>query len=86
MLIGMTTLLRALQDATGLSRRKAFAAIREGHVTLDGVEARDPSGEYARGELKLDGAVLTASGPPARVYLACTRSDAWTATRRACYC
>ena len=69
MLIGMTTLLRALQDATGLPRRKAFAAIREGHLTVDGVAALDPSSEYERGELKLDGAALTPAGPPARVYL-----------------
>jgi 23S rRNA pseudouridine2605 synthase len=69
MLIGMTTLLRALQDATGLPRRKAFSAIREGHVTVDGVEALDPSGEYEQGELKLDGQALTAAGPPEKVYL-----------------
>ncbi len=36
---------------------------------MDGVEALDPSSEYERGELRLDGAALTAAGPPARVYL-----------------
>jgi 23S rRNA pseudouridine2605 synthase len=69
MLIGMPTLLRALQDATGLPRRKAFTAIREGHVTLDGVAALDPSSEYERGELRLDGTALRASAPAAKVYL-----------------
>jgi 23S rRNA pseudouridine2605 synthase len=69
MLIGMTTLLRALQDATGMPRRKAFAAIREGHVTVDGVASLDPSSEFARGELRLDGAALGSSAPPAKVYL-----------------
>jgi 23S rRNA pseudouridine2605 synthase len=69
MLIGMTTLLRALQDASGLPRRKAFTAIREGHLTVDGVATLDPSSEYERGELKLDGEPLTPSGPPDKVYL-----------------
>ena len=32
----MATLLRFVIDATGLSRRKAFAAIREGRVAVDG--------------------------------------------------
>jgi 23S rRNA pseudouridine2605 synthase len=68
-LIGMPTLLRALQDATGLPRRKAFTAIREGHVTVDGATALDPSGEYERGELRIDGSTLVAAGPPAKVYL-----------------
>ncbi len=65
----MTTLLRALQDATGLSRRKAFAAIREGRVSIDGTPASDPSSEYDGRPLALDGAALGAGGPPQRVYL-----------------
>jgi len=65
----MTTLLRAVQDATGLSRRKAFAAIREGHVMLDGTVTTEPSSEYETGELWLDGTPLQVEGPPARAYL-----------------
>jgi 23S rRNA pseudouridine2605 synthase len=65
----VSTLLRALQDATGLPRRKAFTAIREGHVTLDGAAALDPSSKYERGELRLDGKALTASAPASKVYL-----------------
>jgi 23S rRNA pseudouridine2605 synthase len=65
----MTTLLRALQDATGLSRRKAFAAIREGHVTLNGARATEPSSEFETGDLRLDGVRLKTQGPPPRVYL-----------------
>jgi 23S rRNA pseudouridine2605 synthase len=54
----MASLLRAVITASGLSRRKAFAAIREGRVSIDGVTQVDPSGEYTHGEITLDGLVL----------------------------
>ncbi len=55
----MTTLLRAVSTASGLSRRKAFAAIREGRVSVDGVVTQEPSSEYEAGVLSLDGAPLS---------------------------
>jgi 23S rRNA pseudouridine2605 synthase len=54
----MASLLRAVITASGLSRRKAFAAIREGRVSIDGVTQVDPSAEYADGEIALDRVVL----------------------------
>lgn len=54
----MSTLLRAVIDASGLSRRKAFAAIREGRVTVDAVSHTDPSQPYETGALALDGETL----------------------------
>ena len=65
----MVTLLRALQDASGLPRRKAFTAIREGRVAINGISAVDPSAVYTGGEIRLDGEKLSASGPPRHVYL-----------------
>jgi 23S rRNA pseudouridine2605 synthase len=56
----LITLLRAIIDATGLSRRKAFAAIREGRVAVDGEVRTDPSQPYGGGGLTLDGASLSA--------------------------
>jgi 23S rRNA pseudouridine2605 synthase len=64
----MPTLLRAVIEASGLSRRKAFAAIREGRVTVDGEPRTDPSADYSRGRLRLDGVALSAA-PAAKVYL-----------------
>ena len=64
----MVTILRAVIDATGLSRRKAFVAIREGYVTLDGETVTDPSRDYATGVLALEGETLTESRSP-RTYL-----------------
>ena len=64
----MTTLLRAVVQASGLSRRKAFAAIRDGRVSVDAVAAVDPSAPYAGGLLRLDGEALAPGAPP-RVYL-----------------
>jgi 23S rRNA pseudouridine2605 synthase len=78
----METLLRALIEASGLSRRKAFAAIREGRVTVEGEVRREPSESYGGGVLALDGSVLAApvgeklylllNKPPGFV---CSRSD-----------
>ena len=62
-----TTLVRAVADATGLARRKAFAAIREGRVSLAGAVVVDPSAPYAGGNLALDGAPVAAAAR--RVYL-----------------
>jgi 23S rRNA pseudouridine2605 synthase len=62
------TLLRALIDASGLSRRKAFAAIREGRVQTGGVAVSDPSAAYTGGTLTLDGRRL-GSTRSERVYL-----------------
>jgi pseudouridine synthase len=45
-------------EATGLSRRKAFAAIREGRLTVDGSVVREPSLTYSAGRLALDGRKL----------------------------
>jgi 23S rRNA pseudouridine2605 synthase len=56
----LKTLLRAVIDASGLSRRKAFAAIREGRVSVDGAVRTDPSSPYEGGSLSLEGAELTA--------------------------
>lgn len=55
----MITLLKALTNASGLSRRKAFAAVREGRVTVDGVVQTDPSREYGGGRLTLDGQAVS---------------------------
>ena len=54
----MSTLLKAVSAATGLSRRKAFAAIREGRVTVDGVARTDPSESFETGDLALEGRPL----------------------------
>jgi 23S rRNA pseudouridine2605 synthase len=58
------SLLRAVQDASGLARRKAFAAIREGRVTVDGEPHTEPSGPYGGGRLALDGQSLGARKTP----------------------
>ncbi len=62
------SLLRALIDATGLSRRSAFAAIRAGRLTEDQVPTTDPSRPYAGGALALDGVALERSHSE-KVYL-----------------
>src|SRR5438309_1926134 len=61
------TLLKAVAGATGLSRRRAFAAIREGRVTEAGAPVVDPSRPYSGGTLALDGVALGRGGP--KVYL-----------------
>jgi 23S rRNA pseudouridine2605 synthase len=62
------TLLRALISASGLSRRKAFDAIRQGRLTVDGRRTEDPSAPYGGGTLALDGRPLRQLAEP-RVYL-----------------
>jgi 23S rRNA pseudouridine2605 synthase len=64
----METLLRYIVEATGLSRRRAFAAIREGRVRVAAAVVLDPSRPYASGEVTLDGRVLRLSGA-AKTYL-----------------
>jgi len=76
----MTTLLRALASASGLSRRKAFAAIREGRVTVDGRPCSDPSAPYDGGELALDGSPLTAPAAE-RAYLLLNKPPGFVTTR-----
>jgi 23S rRNA pseudouridine2605 synthase len=64
----MSTLLRTVIDASGLSRRKAFAAIRAGRVTREGLPLVDPSVEFVGGDLLLDGERLRAPAV-AKTYL-----------------
>src|ERR1043166_2584221 len=54
--------------ASGLSRRRAFAAVREGRVTVDGSAVPDPSSPYGGGQIGLDGLDLVPSTKP-KVYL-----------------
>ncbi len=63
-----TTILRTVIEATGLSRRKAFEAIRGGRLTIDGRPATDPSAPYAGGRLMVDGKAVGVSAA-AKVYL-----------------
>ena len=65
---GSITLLHAVTQGSGLSRRKAFAAIREGRVEVDGEVVPEPSAPYSGGALRLDGKALQAKAP-AKVYL-----------------
>jgi 23S rRNA pseudouridine2605 synthase len=62
------TLLRAVIDASGFSRRKAFACIREGRILIDGRVSTDPSSPYEGGILRLDGRPLAAASEE-RIYL-----------------
>lgn len=62
------TVLRTLIQATGLSRRKAFDAIRQGRVAVDGQTVTDPSAPFDGGELSFDYEVLRTARPE-RVYL-----------------
>ncbi len=57
------TLLKALTGATGLPRRRAFEAIREGRLTVNGLTVSDPSASYESGLLALDGRPLPVSEP-----------------------
>jgi len=75
----MTTLLRALVRASGLSRRKAFAAIRAGRVGLEGKTIFDPSSDYTGGALTLDGALL-AEPAAAKAYLLLNKPPGYLTT------
>ncbi len=76
----MTTLLRAVIDATGLSRRKAFAAIRAGRVAVDEAVRTDPSQPYSDGDLSLDGAPIAAHQSE-RTYLLLNKPPGFITTR-----
>jgi pseudouridine synthase len=66
----MPTLLRAVIDASGFSRRKAFAAIRDGRVSVGETAVTDPSSEYEGGVLRIDGEVTQGSdGPKAYILM-----------------
>ena len=75
----MTTLLRALIDSTGMARRPAFAAIREGRVRVGGTAVADPSSEYEGGALTLDGRVLHPS-TARKVYLLLHKPQGYVTT------
>ncbi len=62
------TVLKAVTEASGLPRRKAFAAIREGRVSVGGVTTTEPSSAYQGGVIALDGRDLGAERR-ALVYL-----------------
>ncbi len=64
----MATLLRTVIDSTGLSRRKAFAAIREGRVAVGGRPMTEPSAVYDGGDIALDGTPVSAAASP-KAYL-----------------
>lgn len=76
----LKTLLRAVIDATGLSRRKAFAAIREGRVAVAAEVATDPSQPYETGDLTLDGASIAVSHA-ARTYLLLNKPPGFITTK-----
>jgi 23S rRNA pseudouridine2605 synthase len=76
----LKTLLRAIVDATGLSRRKAFAAIREGRVAVAGEVTTDPSQPYEAGSLTLDDAPVAASRA-ARTYLLLNKPPGFITTK-----
>jgi 23S rRNA pseudouridine2605 synthase len=78
--VAPTTLLRAVIDASGLSRRKAFAAIREGRVAISGEVRIEPSQPFEGGELTLDGVALTASQAP-KTYLLLNKPPGFITTR-----
>jgi 23S rRNA pseudouridine2605 synthase len=68
-----------LIDATGLSRRKAFAAIREGRVSADGETLLDPSQDLAGRVLRLDGLEVEPSAPR-KVYLLLNKPPGYITT------
>ena len=75
----MSTLLRALTTASGLSRRKAFAAIREGRVTVDGATCREPSQAFETGVVALDG-VPVRTAPTGHTYLVLNKPPGFITT------
>jgi pseudouridine synthase len=76
----MVTLLQALRDATGLSRRKAFDTIRAGHVTIAGRKVVDPSAGFEGGALAMDGLKLKTEAPTL-IYLLLHKPAGYVTTR-----
>jgi pseudouridine synthase len=76
---GGRTLLRAVIEGSGLSRRKAFAAVREGRVSVAGRVVVEPSSAYEGGVLRLDGEVIEA-GERAGVYLLLNKPPGYLST------
>jgi 23S rRNA pseudouridine2605 synthase len=76
----VSTVLRQLIEASGLSRRKAFAAIREGRLKVDGRVLTEPSEPFEGGELILDGTRL---GPASvrKTYLILNKPPGYVTTR-----
>jgi 23S rRNA pseudouridine2605 synthase len=76
----VSTVLRQLIESSGLSRRKAFAAIREGRLKVDGRVRSEPSEPFEGGELILDGARL---GPASvrKTYLILNKPPGYVTTR-----
>jgi len=67
-------------EATGLSRRKAFSAIREGQVRVGGRLMTDPSAEKPDGEVTIAGEALL---PPAseKTYILLNKPPGYVTTR-----
>jgi 23S rRNA pseudouridine2605 synthase len=76
----LKTLLRGVIESSGLSRRRAFAAIREGRVTVEGSRATEPSAAYEGGLLTLDGESLSAAGVE-KVYLLLNKPPGYVSSR-----
>lgn len=76
----MTTLLRAVIESTGLSRRKAFAAIRDGRVRAGGATFTDPSMECPKAAISIDDEALL---PPSdkKSYLLLNKPPGYVTTR-----
>jgi pseudouridine synthase len=74
------TLLRAVIEASGLSRRKAFAAIRDGKVSVGDEVHTEPSESYSGGVLRLDGRPLQAPAD-GKVYLLLNKPPGFYSTR-----
>ncbi|HEU0074824.1 MAG TPA: pseudouridine synthase [Dehalococcoidia bacterium] len=74
------TLLRAVIDTTGLSRRKAFAAIREGRIAVAGEVRTNPSQPHETGALSLDGKPIAIS-TDAKTYLLLNKPPGFITTK-----
>jgi 23S rRNA pseudouridine2605 synthase len=76
----VSTLLRQLIESSGLSRRKAFAAIRDGRLKVDGRVRTEPSETFEGGELVLDGAPL-GHASVRKTYLILNKPPGYISTR-----
>jgi 23S rRNA pseudouridine2605 synthase len=74
------TLLRELIEASGMSRRKAFAAIREGRLKVDGRVRSEPSEPFEGGEVVLDG-VRLGTASVRKTYLILNKPPGYVTTR-----